>query len=454
MNLSLSRRNILQGIGMTALAGISGATLGSLPARAGVGWGPGPKSGLPFWLGAHGDYGAMTGLLPAGRGVDLVNLWETENTYMADAAKNAPVPVRTPKGWASNIAHKSYLATGQTSAVQWSSSPFCSGPTFVVPNAWPSQASDVDAGVHLNCSVPPTYTGAEDPAERAAKQRRVWQIAADGWLDNVWRDKLLQYKKNYFVYYNLRNIRIVLRVGHELNTKTAWGNRTYRRGYGMMALTTVGDYQIVQEGLRRYMAVFLDVFGNTQASIPGDFAYADNQLWPYWNTGPSHGGPVDPRLTCPANAKLVGPDYYNFWPATLNDVEWNTNLYAQSKQGWPRGVGAWLNWAKSIGRPLCLGEWALMTKNTNPDGSRPASDGWDNPVFIKNMLDFLKANAADIGFVSYFNQDVAPSPDLPGHLIKTWPGIDEPSTNCVRFPVGDNNRCGARAFKQWASSNS
>ena len=166
MNLSLSRRNILQGIGMTALAGVSGATLGSLPARAGVGWGPGPKSGLPFWLGAHGDYAATTGLLPAGRGVDLVNLWETENTYMADAAKNAPVPVRTPKGWASNIAHKSYLATGQTSAVQWSSSPFCSGPTFVVPNAWPSQASDVDAGVHLNCSVPPTYTGAEDPAER------------------------------------------------------------------------------------------------------------------------------------------------------------------------------------------------------------------------------------------------------------------------------------------------
>ena len=147
----------------------------------------------------------------------------------------------------------------------------------------------------------------------------------------------------------------------------------------MMALTTVGDYQIVQEGLRRYMAVFLDVFGNTQASIPGDFAYADNQLWPYWNTGPSHGGPVDPRLTCPANAKLVGPDYYNFWPATLTDVEWNTNLYAQSKQGWPRGVGAWLNWAKSIGRPLCLGEWALMTKNTNPDGSRPAFGGLGQP---------------------------------------------------------------------------
>ena len=454
MNLSLSRRNILQGIGMTALAGISGATLGSLPARAGVGWGPGPKSGLPFWLGAHGDYGATTGLLPAGRGVDLVNLWETENTYMADAAKNAPVPVRTPKGWASNIAHNlSGDRPGQRGAMEQLAllqRPDLRGAELLA-----------DQRQRRRCRRASQLLGAADLYRRrrprpssAAKQRRVWQIAADGWIDHVWRDKLLQYKKNYFVYHNLRNIRIVMRVAHELNTKHGWGNRTYRRGYGMMALTTVGDYQIVQEGLRRYMAVFLDVFGNTQASIPGDFAYADNQLWPYWNTGPSHKGPVDSRLTCPANAKLVGPDYYNFWPATLNDVEWNTNLYAQSKQGWPRGIGAWLNWAKSIGRPLCLGEWALMTKNTNPDGSRPASDGWDNPVFIKNMLDFLKANAADIGFVSYFNQDVAPSPDLPGHLIKTWPGIDEPSTNCVRFPVGDNNRCGARAFKQWASSNS
>ena len=56
----------------------------------------------------------------------------------------------------------------------------------------------------------------------------------------------------------------------------------------MMLLTTVGDYQIVREALRRYFAVFLDVFGNTQASIPGDYAYADSQLWPYWNTVKNH----------------------------------------------------------------------------------------------------------------------------------------------------------------------
>ena len=273
-----------------------------------------------------------------------------------------------------------------------------------------------------------------------------------GWIRSG-RTKLVAYKKDYFVKQNLRNIRIVIRVAHELNTSTKWGHTDYKRAYGMLLLQTVGDYQLVQEGLRRYMAVFMDVFGNVQASIPGDFAYATSQLWPYWNTGPDHKGPVDPRLTCPSNAKLVGPDYYNFWPATVTQVEWNSNLLAQNNQGWPRGIGAWLNWAKSIGRPLCIGEWALMTKDTNPDGSRPSYEGWDNPVYIKGMLDFFKANAADIGFVSYFNSDDVSSASMPGHLIKTWTGIDDQSVNCVRFPIGDDNRCGARALKQWMAAN-
>ena len=201
----------------------------------------------------------------------------------------------------------------------------------------------------------------------------------------------------------------------------------------------------MQEGLRRYMAVFLDVFGNTQASIPGDFAYADSQLWPYWNTGPSHKGPVDPRLTCPANAKLVGPDYYNFWPATLTDVEWNTNLYAQSKQGWPRGVGAWLNWAKSIGRPLCLGEWALMTKNTNPDGSRPASRRLGQPGVHQEACSTSARPTPPTSASSATSTRTPGLPaDLPGHLIKTWPGID--SSDQLRALPGRRQQplCGAR----------
>ncbi len=445
MSESLSRRDLMLGMGAAVTGSMVGAMAGSAPVQAGVGWGTGPNSRLPFWFGAHGDYTSLLGLMPAGRSVDIVNQWESEGQYL-EAAGNDPGPWSRTKGHA-------LLVSGKASAVQWMSSPFCSGKTFIVPKSWPGSAASVTKDYHLNCSVPPTYTGGESADQKTAKQRRVWQIAADGWMDPVWRAKLLLYKQNYFVKQNLRNIRIVMRVAHELNTATKWGNKTYRPSYGMMLLTSVGDYQLVQEGLRRYMQVFLDVFGNVQSSIPGDFAYSDDQLWPYWNTGPGHKGPVNSVLTCPSNAKLVGPDYYNFWPATLTDAEWTANLYTKTKTGGPQGIGSWLNWAKSIGRPLCLGEWALMTKNVNADGTRPASDGWDNPVFIRNMLSFLRANAADIGFVSYFNTDNASSADWPAHLIKSWTGIDEPSTSCVRFPIGDNNRCGARAFKQWMAAN-
>ena len=264
---------------------------------------------------------------------------------------------------------------------------------------------------------------------------------------------MLTFKRDYFVKTGLRNIRIVLRACHELNSSTRWGDRSYRRAYGMMLLTTVGDYQIVQEGIRRYFAVFLDVFGNTQASIPGDYAYADNQLWPYWNTVKNHQGPVDVRLTCPGNAKLVGPDFYDHYPAHLTDATWNEGLVKTSKQGWPIGIQRWLEWARSIGKPLAMGEVGLMAKRFGDGGGRHPSEGWDNPVYVTRLLDFCKANAADIGFISYFNRDNAASTSLPGHLIKPWTGIESPAVGCARTLPGDNLRCGARAFRQWMAVN-
>ena len=51
--------------------------------------------------------------------------------------------------------------------------------------------ADVTPASHLNCSGRrPTPVPRIRP-NRTAKQRRVWQIAADGWLDQVWRSKLL-----------------------------------------------------------------------------------------------------------------------------------------------------------------------------------------------------------------------------------------------------------------------
>ena len=74
--------------------------------------------------------------------------------------------------------------------------------------------------------------------------------------------------------------------------------------------------------------------------------------------------------------------------------------------------------------------------------------------FITKLLDFCKANAGSIGFISYFNIDPVSSGSLPGHLMKPWSGISTASTSCMRSPPGDNNRCSARAFASWAAANS
>ncbi len=440
MQNGITRRGAICGLSAAPALGLLSA-LPSTPARAAGGWGTGPRSGLPFWLGcSNGEYDSLVALLPSGRSIDLANQWETEGPYM-------DVAVRNTTGWHNQKPHQ-YLAAG--AAVQWNSSPFCSGSTMVVPDAWPSQASQVTKDYHLNCSRPPTYTGTESQSERVAKQRRVWQIAADGWLEPVWREKMKLYKRDYFIRRNLRGIRIALRACHELNTSTTWGNTGYRRSYGMMLLQTIDDYLLVNEALRRYFAVFLDVFGNIQPDITSDYAYADWQLWPHWNVSRSHKGPQDVRLTCPDNARLVGFDFYNFWPALLTTAAWDQELTRRSPQGWPIGFQTWQSWANSVGKALAIAEWGLMSK-TMVDGKRAAYEGWDNPVFITKFLDFCRANTADIAYVSYFNSDNTASLQLPAHLIKTWPGIDD-ATACARTPPGDNNRCGARAFKQWVAA--
>ena len=89
-----------------------------------------------------------------------------------------------------------------------------------------------------------------------------------------------------------------------------------------------------------------------------------------------------------------------------------------------------------------------MSWTKNPDGSRPYFEGWDNPAFINLMLDFFQANAARLAFACYFNRDYAAAADMPASYIAPWAGLEDAATACERQPVGDNNRCGARAWSR------
>jgi hypothetical protein len=66
------------------------------------------------------------------------------------------------------------------------------------------------------------------------------------------------------------------------------------------------------------------------------------------------------------------------------------------KDGWPVGMGAWLDLAKSLNKKLAVAEWGIWDNHN----SREAAD---NPGFIESMYNFFRANAGSIAYETYHN---------------------------------------------------
>ena len=142
--------------------------------------------------------------MPAGRSLDLVNDFENARPYY-------DVVTDTITGWRKRSFHRfpdrgagGGDAVGELAVLQRGRLP--------TPDELAEQPCRHHLG-HLAQRKPPADLHRRRDRGGAARQAaRVWQIAADGWLDAIWRDKLLPFKRDYFIYYSLRNIRIVLRV--------------------------------------------------------------------------------------------------------------------------------------------------------------------------------------------------------------------------------------------------
>jgi hypothetical protein len=90
---------------------------------------------------------------------------------------------------------------------------------------------------------------------------------------------------------------------------------------------------------------------------------------------------------------LVGIDYYDGYPAYRDAAAWGRDFAAMADGG-PRGLGAWLAFARRHGKKLAVPEWGVRNK-------RGAGD--DNALFIEQMAAFFRQNAADIAYEAYFN---------------------------------------------------
>ncbi len=92
---------------------------------------------------------------------------------------------------------------------------------------------------------------------------------------------------------------------------------------------------------------------------------------------------------------IIGVDYYNTGEiATTDQASWDKAM-PKLYHGGPLGLQKWLDFAKSHGKKLSIPEWGQM--NTLHGGVG------DAPFFISAMYAFMKTNAANIAYDSYFN---------------------------------------------------
>lgn len=88
---------------------------------------------------------------------------------------------------------------------------------------------------------------------------------------------------------------------------------------------------------------------------------------------------------------IVGVNYYDGWPAYDTPRAWSRDL-TSLENGGPRGLQAWLDFARSKGKKLSVSEWGLRRRASS-----------DNPLYIELMLSFFRENAANIAYEAYYN---------------------------------------------------
>ncbi|MBL8158959.1 glycosidase [Candidatus Saccharibacteria bacterium] len=90
---------------------------------------------------------------------------------------------------------------------------------------------------------------------------------------------------------------------------------------------------------------------------------------------------------------IIGVDFYDNWPAYPDKAAWDADFMSQQNGG-PRGLGAWLAFAKAHGKKFSVPEWGL---NNGTGG------GTDNPYFMQAMYGFFAEHASDLAYETYFN---------------------------------------------------
>jgi hypothetical protein len=186
-----------------------------------------------------------------------------------------------------------------------------------------------------------------------------WTLAAAGGWDATWR---AQCRKALSLWGNLRQLH--LSMAHEFNNGYPWhvtsaNQANFRKAWPRW-------FRIVQEELvakGKNAKVVLSCNADTNGG---------------WSLA---GGLPDP-----STFDIYGVDDYNFWPAVMNQEQWDAKK-SSMKGDTPRGFEAHVVLATELKKPISVPEWGLA-----PSGDFPV----DVPFYVKKMREtFARLAPAD-----------------------------------------------------------
>ena len=206
------------------------------------------------------------------------------------------------------------------------------------------------------------------------------------------------------------------------NIKNNWGSRQPANCHIRFAHEFNGSFSswAVNDGNAANFAAAFRRFANIQRSVfPGSPVVWSPNYGTSSMTNIASAWPGDTYVD------YVGPDWYNDYPHAVTGADFTSGLnYTPS--GNPQGLGAWLTFANSHGKPLCLPEMGNPAVDTGG-----GAGGGDAPGWATAFISWCKTNGGfgpgKVAYAVYFNI----STGYPGKFSIFGDGASQPSTSSV-----------------------
>jgi hypothetical protein len=115
-----------------------------------------------------------------------------------------------------------------------------------------------------------------------------------------------------------------------------------------------------------------------------------------WTVNRGKGAAVDDaRKAYPGDdyVDIVGVDSYDIWPGATTESDW------QEHYAGPYGLKFWADFAAAHRKPLSVPEWGVF-----PGTLFRGHNGGDNPLYVRKMTEFFRANADRLAYEAYFDE--------------------------------------------------